>query len=236
MLAVGGPMATWNELLPGFWRTVYTTKSGIDANGYALTLADGDLAVISPIAGADEATFAGTDALGKVVALVAPNSGHDLGQAAWQARYPAAVSYGPAIAAPAITKAKRLRPLEPLANLTPLLPGDVKVLDAPGTSSGSMIFTVERAGQRALFIDEVISNNEVFKGPLPFKIVFSLTGSTGPLATNKVWLFAFCKDKPAYSRALIEHAGEATMLLFAHGEPATGDMGAAVRERLGGYK
>lgn len=229
-------MATWNELLPGLWRSVYTTGSGIEANAYALTLGDGNLAVVSPIAGADAATFDATEALGKVVALVAPNTGHDLGQAAWQARYPTAVSYAPAVAAPSITKAKKLRPVEPLASLMPLLPSDVKVLDAPGTSSGSLIFTVERAGQRALFIDEVISNNEVFKGPLPFKIVFSLTGSTGPLATNKVWLFAFCKDKPAYARAVIEHGGDATTLLFAHGEPATGEMGATVRQRLGVYK
>lgn len=228
-------MPIWTEILPGLWRNVYSTKSGIEANGYALTLADGTLAVISPAAGADEAMFAATDALGKVVALVANNVGHDLGQAAWQARYPEAVSYAPAVAAAAITKAKKLRTVEPLANLMPLLPNDVRVLDAPGTSSGSMIFTVERGGHRALFIDEVLGNSEVFKGPLPFRLLFSLTGSTGLLAPNKVWLFAFCKDKQAFARSVMDHAGDATMLLFSHGEPATGEMGAAVRERLSAY-
>ena len=97
----------WNEILPGLWRSTYSTKTNIASNSFALRLSGGELAVISPRVEPDAAFFAETEALGRVTALVAPNSGHDLGQAAWQARYPDAGVYAPAAAIPVTTEATK---------------------------------------------------------------------------------------------------------------------------------
>src|SRR5262245_44748276 len=111
-------VATWSEMVPGLWRSEYRTGTNISAGAFALRLRDGELAIRGPPVGADDAFFAATDALGKVTAIVAPNSGHDLGQAAWQARYANAQTFAPEVAVPAIAKAKpKLRPMQPLGAL-----------------------------------------------------------------------------------------------------------------------
>src|SRR5690349_8285036 len=108
-------MTEWTQLAPGLWRSTYVTPTNIPSSTFAVRLRDGDLAVISPRVAPDDAFLAATEALGKVTALVAPNSGHDLGQAAWQERYPNATCYAPALAGAAIKKAKpKLRAFDAL--------------------------------------------------------------------------------------------------------------------------
>jgi hypothetical protein len=227
----------WIQVIPGLWRSEYTTNTAIDAVGYLIALRDGELAVVSPPSSSDDAHFAQTDAIGKVVALVANNSGHDLGQRPWQAQYPDAVSYAPEVTVPQITKAKKdLRPLQSLLALQSKLPANVRFVDVAGTKSGMTLFTVD-AGKdgRALFVDEILSNSPGLIGPLPFKILFRLTGSGPGLARNKIWSTVFAKDKKAVAQTVLSEIErfQPTVVLPAHGNPIGQGEFTKVRELLG---
>jgi hypothetical protein len=218
-------MSEWTPILPGLWWHGYLTKTQIPANSYALRLKDGDLAVISPRAAPEPSFFAATEALGAVTVLVAPNSGHDLGQAAWQEHYPAAATFAPAVAGPALHKAKpKLRPFEPLAKLTERLPAGVQLVDLPGVSAGFTMISIEAGEERALVVDEAVANAPKLFGPAVFRLVFWLTNSGPGLARNKVWWAVFAKDKRGVAKALVEaiDAKKPTVLLPLHGEPIRG--------------
>jgi hypothetical protein len=222
----------WLEVIPGMWRTDYQTTTSILSNGALVSLGDGKLAVVSPPQGVDDAFFKATDELGKVVALVAPNSGHDLGQAAWQERYPDASTHAPEPTAKAIAKSKpKLRPFTTIASLQEKAPSSVKFIDLPGTSSGSVGVVVEGGGKRVLVVDDCISNSATLLGPIPFKVVFWVTGSGPGLSKNKIWWWAFCKDKKAYAKALLEawDGGSLDIVLPLHGDEIRGDGIAAAR-------
>lgn len=225
----------WTAVIPGLWRHSYTTAMGIHSNAYALAYGDGELAVFSPPASADDALFQATDALGRVTALVAPNTGHDLGQKAWQARYPNAAAYAPEIAIPSIQKAKPdLRPFQPLSALAARMPPNVHLVDVPGTSSGMTLWTVEAGDQRAMFVDELVSNQTALTGPAPVRFVFWATGCGPGLARNRVWTWVFCKDKRAVARRVLEEvdARNPTIMLPGHGEPILGGAADAIRGQV----
>jgi hypothetical protein len=222
---------TWTSLAPGVWSASYKTPIAIPASSFLFTLADGSLAVMSPPCGLDDTDYAAVDALGKVTAIVAPNSGHDLGQAAWHQRYPDAVPYGPAPVIAMIQKSKKgLRPFRPLEQLAPLLPAGSRITDVPGTRSGAAMLSVGDGSKRMLYVDELLGNLPTLVGPAPFKLAFWLTGSGPGLSLNRIWTMIFAKDKRAVARTFLDEmsARPPTTITFAHGEPLS-DVAAAER-------
>ena len=183
----------------------------LDAVGYVVALADGELAIVSPPSSADDALFTQTDALGDVTALIANNTGHDLGQELWQKRYPLAVTYAPEVAVPQIAKAKKAsRPLKPLAALASKLPLQVR------------------------FVDEILGHSPHLIGPAPFKLLFWITGSGPGLARNRIWSTAFAKDKKAIAATVLGELDtfRPTVLLPVHGNPIAADEFGKARERI----
>ena len=216
----------WKEVVPGMWRTHYPTSTKLASNAVLVALDGGDLAVVSPPQNASDEFYAATDKLGKVTALVAPNLGHDLGQAAWQERYASATVHAPDVTAKAIAKAKpKLRAFASMGALAERTGSKVRFVDLPGTSSGSVALSVEAAGKRVLVIDDCLSNSPSLVGPAPVRFVFWATGSGPGLAKNKLWWWVFCKDKPAYTRALLEEWDRAStdVVLPLHGDEISGD-------------
>jgi hypothetical protein len=215
-------VSTWTEIVPGLWRHGYTTKARIPANSFALRLKDGDLAVISPCASPDDAFFADTEKLGKVTALLAPNTGHDLGQRPWQEHYPNAATLAPAVAVAALSK--KMRPFEPLSKLSDRLPAGVEVIDLPGVSAGFSLITVDAGATRAVLVDEALNNAQALFGPAPFRLILKLTKSAPGVARNKFWWMLFAKDKRGIANALLTKIEEKkpTVLLPLHGEPIMG--------------
>jgi hypothetical protein len=182
--------------------------------------------VVSGPIGADDAFFAATDALGEVAAIVAPNTGHDLGLAPWHARYPAATLYAPAVAAPQIEKAKKVGPIRPLGELH--TGAGTRFLDVPGTKSGMTMFSVEAGEKRVTFTDELVMFGPM-AGPAPARFVFWLAGSGGEgVRLNKLWTMVFAKDKREVARAVAAEleAHPPTTLVLGHG-PVLEDVGAA---------
>jgi hypothetical protein len=226
---------SWTEVIPGLWRYAYQTSMGIASNSYAVRAGDGEIAVFSPPVSPDAAMFAATDAIGRVTALVVPNTGHDLGQAAWQEHYPAASCYAPEVAIAAITKAKpKLRIFQPLSALAAKLPSTVHLVDVPGTTSGMTLYTVEAGDQRAMFVDELVSNHEKLTGPAPVRLAFWAVGAGPGLARNKIWTWVFCKDKQVVARAVLAEvdARNPTIMLPGHGEPIMTDGAGAIRSQV----
>jgi hypothetical protein len=229
-------MGPWEELAPGVWRSEYATSMGIVSNGFAIRLHGDELMLVSAPSDADEAAFAATEKLGRPAVLLAQNTGHDLGLKPWKARYPEATVYAPAVSAPAIAKAKGLE-VRPVTELLPKLPADVKILDAPGTSSGSALWSVQRGDHRVLFVDEIIGNHDSFKGPFLFKPLMWAMGPWGPFSVSGFWLRIFCKDKKAFVSALLAEADamKPTMLTFAHGPSTTERPLERLHEKLDAY-
>jgi hypothetical protein len=194
-------------------------------------LKDGDIAVISPCAGPDAAFFADTEKLGKVSVLLAPNTGHDLGQKAWQEHYPNAATVTPAAAVAALSK--KMRPFEPLSKLSDRLPAGVEMIDLPGVSAGFSLISVDGGGTRALIVDEALANAPELFGPAPLKLILKLTKSGPGLTRNKLWWTVFAKDKKGVANALLAKIEEKkpTVLLPLHGEPITDIEGAQARLR-----
>jgi hypothetical protein len=90
----------WQEVIADakVWVHEYSVPGYSQVNAFAVLLSDGNLAIISPPTQMSEADFAAIDDKGDVIALIAPHSGHDLGQAEWQAQYSNAQSYAPTAA------------------------------------------------------------------------------------------------------------------------------------------
>ncbi len=93
----------WTEVgeNSGAWVCEYYAHTfGVPANAMEFRLNGEELAVISPPVGTREETFAETDSLGRLTAIVATNDYHNLGLAEWPARYPDARTFVPEIALP----------------------------------------------------------------------------------------------------------------------------------------
>lgn len=206
----------WQEVLEhsNVWVYEYVAN-GYKANAFAFVLGDNHLAVISPPTGLSEVNFAAFDAKGQVVALIAPHSGHDLGHAEWQARYPTAVSYAPEIALKQINQ-DGLRPFLPLAKLaTP----QVELREVPGTKKGGTI-AIARQGERpVVYLDEMIGNWTSLPDNWLAKFLFWSTGSAPGLKVNRVYLKVLCSDAQAVAQTVLGALVNDPVIVPAHGTP-----------------
>jgi hypothetical protein len=173
------------------------------------------LAVISPPIGLSEADFAAIDAKGKVVALIVPHSGHNLGHAEWQTRYPTAVSYAPEIALKQINQDK-LRPFLPLARLVAL---QVELREVPGTKKGGTIAIVKREERPVVYLDEIVSHWTFLPDNWLARFLFWLTGSAPGLKVNRVYLKVLCSDVQAVAQTVLESLVDDPVIVPAHGTP-----------------
>lgn len=145
----------WQEVITGSNVWVYEYgANGYKANAIALSLNKNELAIVSPPIGLAEVDFTEIDAKGQVTALIAPHSGHDLGQNEWQARYPDAITYAPTTAL-AQLKPTAGRPFMPLSKLAA---ADAEFREVPGTKKGGTI-AISRQGNRPIvYLDELVIN------------------------------------------------------------------------------
>ena len=102
------------------------------ANTMAVRLDDGCWMVVSPSSSSPAAALDELANEGGVSALVAPNAFHHLGQAAWRARFPDAVSYAPASALPRLASKCAAVPFRPAEELVARLPGAVGIVEPAG--------------------------------------------------------------------------------------------------------
>jgi len=206
----------WQEVIKDSNVWVYEyVANGYKANTFAIVLDGNNLAMISPPTGLSEADFAAIDAKGQVIALIAPHSGHDLGHAEWQTRYPTAVSYAPDITLKQINQDG----LRPFMRLSKLAASNVEFREVPGTKKGGTIAIVRRGERPVVYLDELVSNWTSLPNSWLAKFLFWSTGSTPGLKVNRVYLKALCSDIKAVAQTVLDALLDDPAIVPAHGTP-----------------
>jgi hypothetical protein len=214
------------EVFPGSHVWLYEYEvNGYLANAIALHLDQGALAIVSPPTGLSEADFATIDAKGQIAALIAPHSGHDLGQAEWQARYPNAIAYA------STTALSQLKPIarKPFLPLSKLSATTAEFREVPGTKKGGTI-VISRQGERpVVYLDELVIN----WSSLPrnwTKILFWLWQSAPGLKINHVYASLLCLDLSIVAETVLAALIDDPVIIPAHGTPLL-EVGDVVRVR-----
>lgn len=207
---------TWQEVIEGanVWVHEYEANS-YKANAFAVLLDENSLAIISPPSGMSETDFAAIEAKGKVTALIAPHSGHDLGQLDWQTRYPNAQPYAPTAALNQL-KDIGLRPFAPLSKLSS---ANVEFQEVPGTKKGGTIAIAHGRERAIVYLDELVVNWASLQGPLLVKLMFWLSGSAPGLQVNRVYSKILCTDVSAVAQTVIKALESDPAIVVAHGAP-----------------
>jgi len=194
------------------------------ANALAFRQADGDWAVISPPSDAPAAVFDALAAHGRITALIAPNGFHYLGQAAWRARFPNALSFAPAGAlsrlaakAPGIDFHRLEDHLDHFAPARILIPNGMKAPDA-------MISLPVDDGW-LWWLGDQYANIGKGDATLPLRFLSRLlTGGPGYHCNCRPEM-VYVEDRAAWARDLADgfRRRPPRLVLCAHGGPVTGD-------------
>jgi hypothetical protein len=205
------------------WRE-YKFGGGV-ATTFVFRGAGDGLVVLSPGRHPEASALDELGAFGKVVALVATNSYHWLGQPAWRKHFPEARSFAPVQAHDRLAKKlPEFGRFEPLEALAPLLGDRATVVDAPAFKIGNAFATVR--GQRGTYWypSDLLSNIPELPSNFVVKAVMSMTDSAPGyrLFRPAVWLQV--KDKAALRAwAEGELAKSAPVAVVpAHGPPVSG--------------
>jgi hypothetical protein len=208
----------WQALIKGtdVWVHEYSVPGYAQVNAFAVLLDEGNLVVISPPTVMSETDRTALEEKGRVSAIVAPHSGHDLGLADWQARYPDTHSYAPNAALSQLNKLG-LRPFSGLSEL--FLPSDVEFREVPGTRKGGTIAIVKRGSRPIIYLDELVGNWASLPEAFLAKMLFWLTNSAPGLKVNRVYSKLLCTDVKAVAQTVLNTLKDDPAIVFAHGAP-----------------
>jgi hypothetical protein len=204
----------WQEVIENSNVWVYEyVANGYKANAIALPLNENDWAIVSPPISLSEADFAEIDAKGQVIALIAPNSAHDLGQSEWQAHYPNAIPYAPTTA---LSQLKQVE--QPFMPLSKLSAPKAEFREVPGTKKGGTIAISHHGSRPVVYLDELVIN----WASLPnnwTKLLFRFTSSAPGLKINRVYSKLFCPDLQAVAQTVLDSLEGDPAIVLAHGVP-----------------
>ena len=205
------------------WRQYAFGGGGVATTMVFRGAGDG-LIVMSPGNRTDEGALDELADYGKVVALVASNSFHWLGQPFWRKRFPAARSFAPAQGIKRLSKKVPDANFEPLEALGPLLGGRATVVDPPGFKVGNAFATVRGKSGAYWYPSDLISNIPKLPPGFVFRTLMSMTDSAPGyrLFRPAVWLQV--KNKPALRAWIDEELTKSApaAVVPAHGPPVAG--------------
>ena len=160
---------------------------GGKATSLTFRMADG-LAVVSPPNGLEPRAFDALAEIGNVRALIANNSFHNLGQAAWRTRFPDAKSYCPAGAVASLGKKVKGATFHPLSALE--LPAGVRCEEMAGMRSGETFVSVKTDRGNVWFTGDVLTNfDKLPKAPLRWLFTWTDSGPGYRLFKPNAWIF-----------------------------------------------
>jgi hypothetical protein len=183
------------------------------------------LIVVSPARHIEESALDELSDFGKVVALVANNSYHWLGQRHWRKHFPDAKSFAPAQGISRLSKKlPEFGAFEPLEALAPLLGERATVTDGAGLKVANAFASVQGTKGNFWFASDFLSNIVEVPPSFAFRALMKLTDS-GPgfqLFRPAVWLQV--RDKAAMRAWAEEQITRAapTTIVPAHGPPVHG--------------
>lgn len=204
------------------WRQ-YSFGGGLATTMVFRGAGDG-LVVMSPGNNFEEGALDELADFGKVVALVASNAFHWLGQPAWRKRFPEARSFAPAQGIKRLSKKVPDAQFEPLDALAPLLGDRATVVDAPGFKVGNAFATVRGKRGTYWYPSDLLSNIPELPPGFVFRKLMSMTNSAPGyrLFRPSVWLMV--KNKPGLRTWIDEELAKSgpVAVVPAHGPPVTG--------------
>lgn len=208
--------ASWTECKAGsgVYRAVYDCPAFGEVNALALKLGELELAVLSPPPDPNGAYLDALSHLGRVTALIAPNTAHTSGLASWKARCPDAVMYAAEAATAKVSKACG-EPVQPISKL--VCPDGVSIYAAPGVSSGSVFMVSARGGKVLVYLDELVVWMKDWPRNWLSKSLYFLTGTHPGLTLNALFLHWFGQDKLALLQEAEKLAFKADIICGAHG-------------------
>jgi glyoxylase-like metal-dependent hydrolase (beta-lactamase superfamily II) len=206
------------------WRE-YSFGGGVATTLVFRGAGDG-LIVISPCNGIDAAALDELSEFGKVVALVASNGFHWLGQALWRKHFPEAKSFAPAQAIDRLAKkVPELPRFEPLQAAASLVGDRASIIDAPGHKAGSAAATVRGKNGTYWYAGDLFANIPKMPSNLVFRLLMSMTDSAPGyrLFRPAVWLQV--KDKRVVRDWIDDVLTKSapTTVVPAHGAPVSAD-------------
>jgi glyoxylase-like metal-dependent hydrolase (beta-lactamase superfamily II) len=223
----------WNvidEKAGVLWRE-YAFSKGARATTFVFRGVDG-LVVVSPCTGLEARAYDALRELGDVRALIANNTFHHMGQSAWRARFPDAVSYCPPGAVKTLDKkvsGVSFRPLDALA-----LPEHVRWEDPPGYKTGESLLHVTTGKGSVWYSGDLLTNIPKVPGP-PIGWLFSWTDSAPGFRLFKPAVWFLVKDKKALREWTLSQLAKAppAVVVPAHGPPVeAGDVAAQARAQI----
>lgn len=212
------------------WRE-YSFAKGAYATMLVFRGVDG-LVVVSPGSGVSAREYDALREHGEVRALVANNTFHHLGQPAWRARFPDAVSYAPSGALKVLEKKAPGVPFRPLADLA--LPAHVRCDDPPGYRTGEAFFSIRTRKGTVWFSGDLLTNIQRTPGP-PLRWLFTWTGSAPGFRLFKPGVWLCVRDKRALRAWMLERLASdpPSVIVPAHGPTFdAGDVAELARAQL----
>jgi len=212
------------------WRE-YVFSKGAYATTLVFRGVDG-LVVVSPGTGLEARAYDALRELGDVRALIANNSFHHMGQSAWRARFPGAVSYCPPGAVKTLDKkvsGVSFRPLDALA-----LPEHVRWEDPPGFRTGEALLSVATGKGSVWYSGDLLTNIQRTPGP-PFSWLFSWTDAAPGFRLFKPGVWLLVKDRKALRAWALGRLAEdpPAVVVPAHGPPVdASDVAALAKAQL----
>lgn len=160
---------------------------------------------------------------GDVIALLAPNAYHYLGQTAWRARFPTAKAYAPRGALARLARKLPELSFRDVAELAALLPGDVAVVEPSGQKSPDLLLRARSGGQTVWWLGDLFSNTGVGDAVWWLRLLSRMAGSGPGYRINTRPELVYVNDRTQW----LESVQEALLreppgvVVPAHGEPVT---------------
>ena len=209
---------TWLPVpaLDGVWRAERVVN-GVPLRSLAIRLADGRLAIHSPIRGLGRAAQRELAEIGTPAFLIAPNHFHNRGLRQHVAAHPDVTIVASPTAAPRVARLCG-HPVRDPALLRAALPPHASLIVPPGTRAGELWLSFESTTGRAWTVGDAFFN--IARTPrTPMGLLLWLLGISAGLRVGASFRWLVC-DRPGYRRWLLEEiaAQRPTMLLPCHGD------------------
>jgi hypothetical protein len=211
---------SWTVVDPALPALTYAYSFGPGLASSLALVTGGGVIVVSPPCNPDEAAFTELEKHGPVKAIVAPNSFHTMGLAAWKARHPGAPVFAPAQSIPRVTKRSKIADIRPVAEMAGLLGEGVEIIDMPHYKTGEVLIRWRIGTGWGWYVTDVVMNlNAPLKGL--FGLLFKWTKSSPGFRRNALAASFMVKDKRALYAWIAEQAEKTppSLVVACHGDP-----------------
>lgn len=197
-----------------------------NANALAVRLGGQGWLVVSPPRDAPTTVQDELEADGGVVALLAPNAYHYLGQTTWRARFPAAQSWAPRGALPRLAAKSKGVVFRSAEELAGELPSGMELVFPDGQKSPDLLLRVATSGGEVVWwLGDLFSNVTLADQSWWLRPLSRLAGSGPGYRRNARPELVYVRERAGWLNsvrsALTAHPP--TLVVPAHGDPITDD-------------